>query len=193
MPTARFAVLLLLCAPICLLAQVPEKPVVAKLDYSQEAAVIEDFTYKVKFESDGTAFQEEYSKVRVQSDAGVQRYGLLTFAYASDSGPYEIQFVRVTKPDGTVVETTADSIQDMPAAITREAPFYSDLRQKHVAVKGLGIGDVLEYKTVGHISKPLVPGQFWFDYTLRRTPFCCTNNSKLPSLATAQSHASPRT
>jgi tetratricopeptide (TPR) repeat protein len=165
MPTARFAVFLLLYVPICLLAQAPEKSAVPKPDYSQEAAVIEDFTYKVKFESDGTALQEEYSKVRVQSDAGVQRYGLLTFAYASDGGPYEIQFVRVTKPDGTVVETPADSIQDMPAEITRQAPFYSDLRQKHVAVKGLGIGDILEYKAVARVTKPLAPGQFWFNYT----------------------------
>ena len=166
MSNVRFCIFLLfLGAPIFVAAQVPEKTAAAKPDYSQEAAVIEQFTEKIKFENDGTAIEEQYARVRVQSDAGTQRYGLLTFPYASQAGPYEIQFVHVTKPDGTVVETTSDSIQDMPAEITREAPFYSDLRQKHVAVKGLGIGDVLEYKTVARVTKPLAPGQFWVDYT----------------------------
>lgn len=166
MSNARIVVclFLLLDLPILLRAQGPATLPSTKPDYSQEAAVIQEYSQKVKFENDGTAIQEEYAKVRVQSDAGVQRYGLLTFSYASGTGSYEIQFIRVTKPDGSIVETTTDSIQDMPAEITRQAPFYSDLRQKHAAVKGLGIGDVLEYKTVAHVNKPLAPGQFWFDY-----------------------------
>lgn len=170
MSNARIVVclFLLLDLPILLRAQGPATLPSTKPDYSQEAAVIQEYSQKVKFENDGTAIQEEYAKVRVQSDAGVQRYGLLTFSYASGTGSYEIQFIRVTKPDGSIVETTTDSIQDMPAEITRQAPFYSDLRQKHAAVKGLGIGDVLEYKTVAHVNKPLAPGQFWFDYTFTR-------------------------
>ena len=60
--------------------------------------------------------------------------------------------------------TPPDNIQDMAAEITRQAPFYSDLRERHVAVKGLGVGDVLEYKTVERVTKPLAPGQFWLEY-----------------------------
>jgi len=35
----------------------------------------------------------------------------------------------------------------MAAEITRQAPFHSDIREKHSAVKGLSPGDVLEYRT----------------------------------------------
>jgi transglutaminase-like putative cysteine protease len=52
----------------------------------------------------------------------------------------------------------------MAAEITRQAPFYSDLHEKHVAVKGLSVGDVLEYRVLEHTTKPLAPGQFWTDY-----------------------------
>src|SRR5437016_8182942 len=45
------------------------------------------------------------------------------------------------------------------AQITREAPFYSDLHEKHVAVKGLSVGDVLEFRTQEHTTRPLAPGQ----------------------------------
>jgi Flp pilus assembly protein TadD len=164
MPTLSyvFLCLTLLTLPISSWAQAPDK--IPQPDYSQEAAVIEDSTYKIKFANDGTSTQEQSARVRVQSDAGVQRVGLLTFSYESGIASFEVVCVRVHKPDGTIIDTPPDSIQDMPSEVTRQAPFYSDIREKHVAVKGLSIGDTLEYKTVTHVTKPLAPGQFWFDY-----------------------------
>lgn len=134
-------------------------------DHSQEAFVIEQFSHKEKFENDGTALKEDVARVRIQSEAGVQKYGLLNFPYTSGTGTFEIAYVRVRKPDGSLVETPSENIQDMAAQITRQAPFYSDLREKHAAVKGLGVGDVVEYRTVDHTTKPLAPGQFWTSYS----------------------------
>jgi tetratricopeptide (TPR) repeat protein len=141
------------------------KPTTTKPDYSQEAFLIEHFTQKEKYENDGTSSKEVTGCVRVQSDAGVHEYGLLNFIYASGTGTFEVAYVRVRKPDGSVVETPPESIQDMPAQVTREAPFYSDIREKHVAVKGLSVGDIVEYQTHEHTTKPLAPGQFWTNYT----------------------------
>ena len=45
---------------------------------------------------------------------------------------------------------------------------YSDIHQKHVAVRGLGVGDVLEYQVTLRTLKPEVPGQFWFEYTFEK-------------------------
>ncbi len=126
--------------------------------------MIEQFTQKEKFENDGTSVREDSARIRIQSEAGVQQYGLLSFSYASGTGTFEISYVRVRKPDGSVVETPAESVQDMAAEITRQAPFYSDLHEKHVAVKGLSVGDVLEYRIQEHTTKPLAPGQFWTSY-----------------------------
>jgi len=70
----------------------------------------------------------------------------------------------VHKADGSTVLTPADNVQDLDAEITRSAPFYSDQREKHVAVKGLSKGDVLEYQARWRTTKPLIPGQFWFQY-----------------------------
>jgi Domain of Unknown Function with PDB structure (DUF3857)/Transglutaminase-like superfamily len=165
-----FSALLALALSTPFLAETlsPPKQANSKLDNSEEAFVIEQFSRTVKFENDGTSTQEDTARVRIQSDAGVQRYGLLSFSYASGTGPFEIEYVRVRKPDGSVVLTPPDNIQDMAAEITRTAPFYSDLREKHVAVKGLGIGDILEYKTVDRVTKPLATGQFWLEYGFSR-------------------------
>ena len=140
------------------------KPGTAKADYSQEAFVVEQFSCKERFENDGNSSQEIAARVRIQSEAGVQQYGVLSFSYASGTGTFEIESLRVRKADGSVVETPPENVQDMAAQITREAPFYSDLHEKHVAVKGLRVGDILEYQTRDRTTKPLAPGQFWTAY-----------------------------
>lgn len=142
----------------------PAKSAEVKPDQSQEAFVIEQFSRKEAYEDDGTSLRQDTARVHVQSEAGVQRYGLLTFSYQKATGNFEIKYLRVRKPDGTVVETPPENVQDMAAQITREAPLYSDLYEKHVAVKGLGVGDTLEFQTEERTIKPLVPGQFWTGY-----------------------------
>jgi hypothetical protein len=153
-----------------LVAQSPSspKPSTPKADNSQEAFVVEQFSCKERFDNDGTSSEEIAARVRIQSEAGVQQYGVLTFSYASGTGTFEIGSVRVRKADGTVVETPPENAQDMAAQITREAPFYSDLHEKHVAVKGLSVGDILEYQIKEHTTKPLAPGQFWTAYAFAR-------------------------
>jgi len=144
------------------LAQAPTKTSTPAPDYSKEAFVIEENLRQVVFENDGTSTTHDTTRIRIQSDAGVQRYSVLTFPYESATGSIDIDYVRVRKPDGSIVVTPLENIQDMASEITRQAPFYSDLREKHVAVKGLSTGDVLEYESHLHVSKPLIPGQFWF-------------------------------
>ena len=135
-----------------------------KTDYSREAFLSEQDSTHVTFENDGTSTRESTARIRIQSDAGVQRFGVLTLSYESSTETVDIDYVRVRKPDGTTVLTPTDSVQDMPSDITRQAPFYSDLREKHVAVKGLGVGDVLEFQVHWRTTKPLAPGQFWFAF-----------------------------
>jgi len=96
------------CLAIPLLAEQPAN--VTKIDYSKEAAVIEDSSTRLAFENDGTGTREASARVRLQSDAGVQHYGLLVFTYQSSSETMDVDFIRVRKPDGTVIVTPAADI-----------------------------------------------------------------------------------
>ena len=137
-------------------------------DYSKEAEVGEERSTRIRFESDGTGLYEVVSRIRVQAEAGVKDLAILTFDYTASNEQMDIDYVRVVKPDGTVIKTPDYNIQDLPADVTRSAPMYSDLHQKHVAVKGLGVGDVLEFKATRKTIKPEVPGQFWAEYTFEQ-------------------------
>ena len=141
-------------------------------DYSKEAFVIERLLDKAVFENDGTYSTEETARAKIQSQAALQAFGILNVSYASATSTVEIVYVRVIKPDGRVVETPAENILDMPAEITRQAPFYSDLKEKQVAVKGLEIGDAIEYQYRVSVKTPLDPGQFWFVFDFFNTGIC---------------------
>jgi len=157
---------LLCCISIPVLAQQKDSNPATKYDYSQQAIVVEQSSSKLKYENDGSYTGTDYARVDVQSDAGVQAFGVLTFPYESSVCTVDLDFARVRKPDGSTILTPAENVQDMSTEITRQAPLYSDLREKHVAVKGLTAGNVLEYQARWTCDKPLVPGQFWYAFNV---------------------------
>ena len=132
---------------------------------AQQAVILDQVVNRINFQGDGTGTREFSERIHVQSEAGVRALAVLSFAYTTSNETVDVDYVRVRKPDGTVVTTPAYNIQDMPADVTRTAPMYSDIHEKHVAVRGLGIGDELEYQVRFHTVHPAVPGQFWFEYT----------------------------
>lgn len=158
---------LLVVLPLFAGSQTVSPTPASKPDHSQESYVVESLSQTVAFQNDGTSTTETTLRAKVQSDAGVKQLGLLVFQYTQANDIFEIPYVRVLKPDGSTVVTPAGNIQDLPADVTREAPFYSDIRQKHVAVRGLSVGDTLEYQVRSRTHTPQVPGQFWLvdDFT----------------------------
>lgn len=130
-------------------------------DYSKEPFVIERVVNRLQYETDGKGTVLTEIRIRVQSAAGVQAVGLIQMPYASSLGQAEIADVRVVKPNGTVVTTPSDNVLDIPAQITVAAPMYSDIKVKQLAVRGLDVGDILEFHQTFDTRSPLIPGQFW--------------------------------
>ncbi|MCU1308204.1 MAG: Tetratricopeptide repeat protein, partial [Acidobacteriaceae bacterium] len=108
------------------------------------------------------------ARFHVQTQAGVQQLGQLIFGYNSANEKLEVVYLRVRKPDGTVVNASADNFQDVPSQIEREAPSYTDYRERHVTVAALRPGDTLEYQIKTQIFSPLIPKHFWFEHTFNK-------------------------
>ena len=132
---------------------------------AEEAAVFERILNRVRFENDGTEVSETEAVVRIQSQAGVEEFGQLVFGYSSATEKLEVEYVRVRKPDGRVVVTPESTAQDFAPDVLKEAPMYSDYRQRHISVAALQPGDTLEYRTVTRVLTPLAAGNFWYEYT----------------------------
>jgi len=171
--TMRLAasVLCLVAFPSAVLSQVVRQ-MTPQDDFSKEAYVLEMLHTRVRFESDGTGSRELTGRIRVQSEAAIHDLGLLRFSYASTFESINIDYVRVRKPDGTVVVTPASDVQEVDSEVSRQAPMYTDQREKHIAVKALGSGDVLEYHIVWMVHDAVAPGHFWISDNSVRDAIC---------------------
>jgi tetratricopeptide (TPR) repeat protein/transglutaminase-like putative cysteine protease len=156
-----------------LLAQTPlpnpvpkplEKLAEKAADYSQEGYVVEKFRTVYRFENDGTGTRELYARIKIQSAAGVDQWGQVVVGYNSANERLEIPYVRVVRADGTTITAPPDSIQDLSIPVEREAPVYTDYRQKHITVPGLRPGEVLEYDVVAVTHTALAANQFWMEH-----------------------------
>lgn len=133
-------------------------------DYSNEPYVIEKYASIIACDNDGACTTRVTARVHVQSAAGIQAFGELSINYASAFDTADFVSVKVSKADGTVVTTDPADSLDLAADVTKEAPEYSDIKQKRLAVRGLEVGDTLDYETLVDEKTSLAPGQFWCVY-----------------------------
>ena len=114
----------------------------------------------------GPAVSKLEAKIKIVSESGVQALGQLKVGYSALSDKLDIVYVRVRKPDGTVIPAQDSATQELT---TPNAPVYTDYRERHVSVPSLRPGDVLEYQVVRTIVNPLAPNQFWANYNFIET------------------------
>ena len=132
-------------------------------DFSPEPLIIEKYLLSARFENDGTGERTLSSRIKVQSDAGVQQLGELIFGYNTVSEKMDVHFVRVLKPDGSSVTAKPDAVKEMTAPVERDAPEYTDYKETHVTTPSLHPGDIIEYEISTRIITPMAPDQFWFE------------------------------
>jgi tetratricopeptide (TPR) repeat protein len=136
-------------------------------DSLQEPFVIESYDTNVRFESDGRAEQKLTVVALVQSDVGAQQLHELAFRYVSPNQKIQIYYVRVRKADHSVVNGSLDDVKDIQP-VPESA--FSSLKEEHIAVPPLSVGDTLEYEIGTRIVTPFAPGEFWFAHNFVSGP-----------------------
>jgi hypothetical protein len=63
-----------------------------------------------RFENDGKRNRDNSVRIRVQSEAGVRELGQLIFGYSAEIEKLTVNYVRVRKSDGTVVNAGPDAV-----------------------------------------------------------------------------------
>jgi tetratricopeptide (TPR) repeat protein/transglutaminase-like putative cysteine protease len=144
------------------LAAASQQP--APAEYSQEPFVIESYETTARYENDGTGERDLRVRIRLQSDSGVQQLGELVFGFNSANEQMDVRSVRVRKTDSTVVAAAPEAVKEMTGTVARDAPVYTDYKEKHITVPSLHTGDTLEYEIVTHLVTPLAPNEFWYEH-----------------------------
>jgi hypothetical protein len=146
----------------------PGQSAVASQDFAKESVVAERLETTIVFQSDGSYTRDQKTRVRVQSEAGVQQYAILRPPYRAGLESAEITDVHVIKPNGSVVMSPLDSVQDAPSLIPGISE-YANVREKHLPVKSLEPGDTLEYSVHWRVDKSPDFGQFWYGQQFWKT------------------------
>ena len=139
----------------------PAKPLSTPTDYPNESIVFDSLTRSYTYAADGTGTRQITGVIEVRNQAGVKSLSVIPFDFASSAEHVEIDYVRVHHADGSIVLTPISDAQELPADVTREAPFYSDLKQEQIPIRSLQPGDLLEYQLRIVRTKPEAPGHFW--------------------------------
>ena len=129
--------------------------------YAAEPLVVLHNDRVYRMEADGTGVMEQSIAGRIQSEAGLKQVGVLAVPFASKSQHVEWDYARVKHADGTVVETPVSSAIEVAEQVTREAPFYSDLKESQLPLKDLRVGDTLESRARVVMTTPEAEGNFW--------------------------------
>ncbi|GAC1636870.1 MAG: hypothetical protein NVS9B14_16250 [Candidatus Acidiferrum sp.] len=141
-------------------------------DPKNDPYIMEFLSSKVRFEADGTGSRDLEFQAKIQSESSVREFGVLVYPFAAKFESVDIRFVRVRKPDGSVVETSPGEAQELDSAVSREAPMYTDEREKHLAVKALSVGDTLEVAIHWTVREPMAEGQFWLEHNFHKSGTC---------------------
>lgn len=153
-------------------APIPSAKAPAVAAKADEPYVIELLQNKVVFQADGKGYREFVLRAQIKSESAVHEFGILPYAFAAAFETLDVTSARVRKPDGSVVDTPQSDIQEVDSAVSREAPMYTDEREKHIAIKSLSVGDVLEVQVRWTIHDPIAPGHFWFDHNFFHDGVC---------------------
>lgn len=153
---------LAVCAIPYAMAQSAEK---TPPNFQNEGVVIEHYDTLYRYNDDGTGVKQVSVKVKLQSEAGMRQFSVLSFPFAAAVESAHLDRLVVRHPDGTSSETPSTDAMEMPAPVTQQAPLYSDLKLLQVPVRGLRSGDEMEYVIHMDRKNPEAPGQFWGNET----------------------------
>lgn len=139
---------------------IPVRP--AEIDpYRLEPFVIERKEVVYRFAADGTGSSQTTIVARIQAESAVKQVSVLTLQFAAQHEHVDWTYARVRHSDGTVTETPVTTAIEVTEPVTREAPFYSDLKDSQLPVRDLRVGDRLEWQATVVRTRAEAPGEYW--------------------------------
>lgn len=114
----------------------------------------------VRYEADGRGTQTFRQIVEILKPDAVDRYREFRFSYAPKHERFRINWMRVLKPDGTVISAAPTQEQDSDVPAQMGDPVYSDRKVKRLSLTGVAPGTIVDYSYTREELKPFLPGDF---------------------------------
>ena len=126
----------------------------------------------VRFEADGTGSKTYRQVAQILSADAVQDYAEHEFSYVPAHQLLTVNWIRVVRPDGTVVSEAPTQVQEADVPATLVDPVYSDTKVRRYSLSGVAPGTIVDWSYTVEELKPYLAGDFtshWSVHTGRLT------------------------
>lgn len=137
--------------------------------YPEDAVVwlLDEGVYRI--EPDGRSRRTIRQVVQILKPQGAQQYRERQFSYDPAHERLTVHWMRVVRPNGEVVSAEPSQVQESDVPASMQIPVYVSTKVKRMSLSGLEVGTILDFSFTTEDTKPLMPGEFLFGWTVTPT------------------------
>jgi transglutaminase-like putative cysteine protease len=135
-------------------------------EYPDEAVVLLLDDGVVRREVDGTGVTTYRQVTQILSPEVVKDYAEHEFSYSPGHQRLTINWIRVVRPDGSIVSDAPTQVQDADVPATLSDPVYSDTKVRRFSLSGVAPGTIVDWSYTVEEQKPFFPGDFSLDWSV---------------------------
>ena len=121
-------------------------------------------------EADGREESTYRQIIEILRPEAVDRYREQQFSYAPKHQRFTLNWIRVVKPDGTVVSAAPSQVQESDVPAQFGDPTYSDQKVVRVSLTGVAPGTLVDLSYTTTELKPFLPGDFFDSWNVSSGP-----------------------
>jgi transglutaminase-like putative cysteine protease len=118
----------------------------------------------VRVESDGRTTRTYRQVVQVLSREAAEFWGEWSLTYAPGRERLLVNWVRVRRPDGTLLSDQPVHERESLEPVAQSAPVYTDARVRRLSLGGVAPNTIVDLSYTIELLRPVVPGDFRLDW-----------------------------
>ncbi|HEX5003919.1 MAG TPA: DUF3857 domain-containing protein [Gemmatimonadales bacterium] len=130
-------------------------------DHPEEAAAFLLDDGVIVVEADGRERRTFRQVVQILKPSAVERYSEHSFGWSPDNEEFTINWLRVVRPDGTVISAGPAQQQESDVPAEMGAPVYANRKVIRASLSGVAVGTIVDYSYTTVKTKAWVPGDFY--------------------------------
>jgi transglutaminase-like putative cysteine protease len=114
----------------------------------------------VRYEMDGTGVETYRQVTQILTTDAVTDLAEHEFSYSPGHQRLTVNWIRVVRPDGTVVSEAPTQVQDADVPAAMDNPVYSDTKVRRYSLSGVAPGTIVDWSYTVEELKPFLTGDF---------------------------------
>ncbi len=115
----------------------------------------------LRFEADGRSSRTFRQIIQILTPAAAEQYREQQFSWSPGHEKFTLNWIRVVKPDGTVISAGPSHEQDSDVPASMADPVYADRRVHRASMSGIEVGTIVDYSFTTEELKPFLPGDLF--------------------------------